>query len=134
MDAKEWRTKCFYRVSIKAVIHDQQGKILVVREKNNPNWNLPGGGMDYGESEYKALQRELLEEINYTGDFAYTPLGIRPMYLEAFESWQLWVVYKVTPENFNFSPGEDANEIAFMDIKEFKESRPHVYAFARLGL
>jgi 8-oxo-dGTP diphosphatase len=134
MLVEEWRTKCFYRVSIKAVIHDHQGRILVVREKNNPHWNLPGGGMDYGETEYQALQRELLEEVGYTGDFSYTPLGIRPMYLEKFESWQLWIVYKVTPENFHFTPGDDADEVAFMDIEEFKESRPHMYKFGRMGV
>lgn len=56
----------FYRVSLKAVIRDEEGKILVVKE-NGSNWTLPGGGWDHGESERDALARELYEEVNFEG-------------------------------------------------------------------
>lgn len=133
MEVKEWLSKCFYRVSIKAVIFNTQGKVLVVREKNNPNWNLPGGGMDYGETEYEALQRELHEEVGFTGGFAYTPLGIWPKFLDHFQAWQLWVVYRVEPENLHFTVGEESDEFAFIDPEEFKESKPQIYRFAMKG-
>jgi 8-oxo-dGTP diphosphatase len=50
-----------YRVSLKAVVV-RDGKLLVTREV--AGWyNLPGGGLDYGEEVEAALLRELHEEL-----------------------------------------------------------------------
>lgn len=51
-----------YRVSIKALIYNDAGQILVVKEDGRPLWDLPGGGMDYGETFESALKRELYRE------------------------------------------------------------------------
>lgn len=127
----DWHSKCFYRVSIKALIRDENGKILMVKEKNNPSWNLPGGGMDYGESEREALARELFEEVGYEGGFTHRALGIWPHFLGGDkQAWQLWVVYEVTPDRFTFSVGEHSNEIAFHDPEEFKNDPRPIYTFA----
>ena len=32
------------------------------------NWDLAGGGMDFGETIESSLKRELLEEVGYKGD------------------------------------------------------------------
>jgi len=105
----------------------------VVREKNNKAWNLPGGGMDYGENEYDALKRELYEEVGYAGHFKYKPLGISPMYLEKKKAWQLWIVYSIKPDNYNFKVGEEADEIAFKDANGFIDTRPLIYKFSRMN-
>jgi 8-oxo-dGTP diphosphatase len=52
----------FYRVSVKALVRDELGKILVCKE-NSPHWSLPGGGVDHGEEPLNALRRELHEEL-----------------------------------------------------------------------
>ena len=57
-----------YRISIKALIYNDAGKILVVKEDGRPLWDLPGGGMDYGETFELALKRELYEEVGYKGN------------------------------------------------------------------
>ena len=59
----------FYRVSLKAVIRDSDGRVLVNKEQDSTTWNLPGGGWDHGESEFEALARELKEEIGYDGEY-----------------------------------------------------------------
>ncbi|HTE22865.1 MAG TPA: NUDIX domain-containing protein [Candidatus Limnocylindria bacterium] len=52
---------CLYRVSLKAVIV-VDGKLLMTHERSG--WyNLPGGGLDYGEETKTALLRELEEEL-----------------------------------------------------------------------
>lgn len=112
----------FYRVSLKAVIRNSDGEVLVVREKNNHDWNLPGGGLDHGESEIDGLRRELLEEVGFTGEFIARPIGIQPMYLASKDAVQLWVVYEIEPENMNFSVGEEANEISFVNPEQFRDS------------
>jgi 8-oxo-dGTP pyrophosphatase MutT (NUDIX family) len=50
-----------YRVTIKAVIL-VDNHLLLVREDTGL-WDLPGGGIEHGEGETEALQRELKEEI-----------------------------------------------------------------------
>lgn len=54
---------CFYRVSIKALVTDVQGRFLLLQEADG-RWSLPGGGYEHGDiSPYEALRRELDEEI-----------------------------------------------------------------------
>ncbi len=53
------------RVSINAfIVHE--GEILLQRRSDNGNWNLPGGGLEIGESLTVALHREVLEETGLT--------------------------------------------------------------------
>lgn len=113
----------FYRVSLKAVIRNEVGHVLLVKEKNNAkNWNLPGGGMDHGESPHDALKRELYEEVGYRGDFTMKPIGIEPMYVMAHDACMLWVVYEVNCGSNNFAAGPEADEISFIDTTTFAES------------
>ena len=60
-----------YRISLKALIYNDAGQILVVKEINRTYWDLPGGGMDYDEDFESSLKRELLEEVGYKGDLRY---------------------------------------------------------------
>jgi 8-oxo-dGTP diphosphatase len=53
---------CLYRISIKAVII-QNRKLLLVHERDDEWWSVPGGGIDYGETVEQAIRRELSEEL-----------------------------------------------------------------------
>ena len=54
---------CFYRVSIKALILDEQGKFLLSREDDG-RWDMPGGGYEHNDKNPReALVRELREEM-----------------------------------------------------------------------
>ena len=53
-----------YRISVKAVILNREGKLLCVQEDEEMWWTLPGGGLEYGEDYQLALQRELAEELS----------------------------------------------------------------------
>lgn len=112
----------FYRVSLKAVIRDEDGRILVVKE-NGSDWSLPGGGWDHGEGEREALVRELFEEVSFRGEFESKIFATETMWLEHRESWLLWLVYEITIKDFNkeaFSAGVDADAITWMYPSEFK--------------
>ena len=39
-----------YRISLKALIYNDVGQILIVKEVGRTYWDLPGGGMDYDET------------------------------------------------------------------------------------
>lgn len=107
----------FYRVSLKAVIRNQIGEVLLNKEYDSDSWNLPGGGWDHGETEHQALARELYEEVGYRGDFASKVFDTAVFWLKSKQAWLLWIVYEVEPESYEFSVGKDSSEIAFVDPK-----------------
>jgi hypothetical protein len=41
-------SKCFYRVSAKALIKDDQSRLLLIKEGNDSGLELPGGGVELG--------------------------------------------------------------------------------------
>ncbi len=51
-----------FRIGVFALILDDQGRILLGRRRDIDWWNLPGGGMEKGETVDEALYREVLEE------------------------------------------------------------------------
>lgn len=57
-----------YRVSAKALVQNNDGKILLAKEKRGV-WNIPGGGIEHGESVHEALERELFEEVGLKEKF-----------------------------------------------------------------
>lgn len=123
----------FYRVSLKAIIRNENGDVLVVKE-NGSQWSLPGGGMDHGENVHDALKRELYEEALIDAPFKETLLDSATMYLEKREAWLMWLVFDVAIDDFTYGVGEDADEVAFINPELFKdsqyESEQLVYRFA----
>ena len=89
------------------MIYNDAGQILVVKEIDRTYWDLPGGGMDFGETIESSLKRELLEEVGYKGGLRYQlferpPAGLpaagRPAMFRmgpaAFPAWArqvLWI-------------------------------------------
>lgn len=60
------------RVSVNAVIVVKE-RLLVVKfhDENGPHYNLPGGGVDPGESLHQALERECREEASVEVDVGH---------------------------------------------------------------
>lgn len=116
----------FYRVTIKAIIRNAAGEILVVRE-NDSKWNLPGGGIDHGESVHDALKRELYEEALITADFSETYVGAESYFLDSKDAWLFWIVYELNIDpDFTYGVGPDADAVTFMSPEVFKNgTRPY---------
>lgn len=113
----------FYRVSLKAIIENDGGEVLCVREKGS-DWTLPGGGLDHGETIEQGLARELDEEVA-SGDapFTYEPVGADTMFVPSKDTWQVWLIYRVVFQaQPRFARGVDADDIAFIDPRNFKQS------------
>lgn len=49
-------------LGVRGLVTDGEGRILLVKHTYLKGWWLPGGGVDKGETTYKAVVRELKEE------------------------------------------------------------------------
>lgn len=111
----------FYRVSLKALIKNDKGEILVVKE-NQDTWSLPGGGLDHGEDPVLGLKRELEEELGITKISTIQPYKIKTFYLESKQAWLMWVVFEVEILSEEFIFGEGVTEAKFINVEELKAS------------
>ena len=131
------RTDYLFRVSLKCLIRDDQGRLLVVKETGRDWWDLPGGGMDHGESIQDAIAREMYEEVGMRGAFTHDVVAVEePRLLQRHSLWQMRVVFALQPELMSFEAGTDGDEIAFMDAGKFADSANHaerrVYEYSLL--
>jgi len=133
------KTDYLYRVSLKCLIKNKRGEILVVKETGRDWWDLPGGGMDHGEDIRTTIAREAMEEVGLQGDFTYRVIDIdEPAFLKVHNFWQLRLIFEVTPEKMIFSAGEDGDEVAFVEHHVFRDSASlterRIYHYAKLAL
>lgn len=108
---------------MKCLVRDKEGRVLVVKETGRNWWDLPGGGMDHGEDIAATIAREMHEEVTMTGDFTHTILTVdEPKLLDAHNFWQIRLVFAVQPKNMQFKPGDDGDELTFIDPIVLKDS------------
>lgn len=109
--------ECFYRTAAKAIIRDDQGRVLLIVEKGG-RLGLPGGGIEFGESETEALCRELKEELGITDVKSTTLVKTFPYFSESRQAWALWLLHDVEvilPEKF---VGDRSDGAEFVDISD----------------
>jgi len=54
----------FFRFSVHAVIINNEGKLLLLKQTYaDKRWGLPGGGVEPGETIHEAIKRECFEEL-----------------------------------------------------------------------
>ena len=112
----------FYRVSIKALIKDKAGKVLVLKE-NQDTWSLPGGGLDHGEDPKLGIVRELKEELGIENHYIKGVRSIKTFYLEPKSAWLLWIVYDVQVDVKDFTLGEGVTDAEYIDVSELEQSK-----------
>lgn len=113
MTSVDWYEKAFYRVSLKALIRNNENKILMVQEKSG-DFSLPGGGWDYNENLHVALKRELFEELALTSDFSENVITAIPFYNPSKQAWQMWIACGITYDELEYSVGADAEEVKWV--------------------
>lgn len=103
----------YYRVSVKALVYDNQSRILLSRQSDN-TWELLGGGLDHGELPAEGLKREINEEAG----LEVTSISDKPQFFftakhQNKEAHVGIIIYEVTLKDLNFKPSEECEELAF---------------------
>ena len=107
----------------------EDGKLLMMREAESLSgkWELPGGGLDFGEDVQTAFRREVQEEMG---------LEVSSMSKDPFYAWpyqykskrgldwyySMVLAYKVSFKDLNFTPSEECEEIKFFTLEELRSS------------
>jgi ADP-ribose pyrophosphatase YjhB (NUDIX family) len=88
------------KTDVRAAVFNQENKILLVREREDGCWTLPGGWADVGSSPSENVIREVMEESGY----AVTVLKLAAVYdrarhghpLIAFYTYKLFFICRLT--------------------------------------
>lgn len=110
---------CFYRVSVKALIIDDEWRFLLSKEKNWV-WDLPGGWLDEWESISDGLKREIKEEMWLDVNNHES----QPSYFFKFTGKngkeKINVLYLTSVKNFIFTPSDECMEIRFFHPEDIE--------------
>jgi 8-oxo-dGTP pyrophosphatase MutT (NUDIX family) len=77
-----WRFSRGLTLGVRAVVLDRDGRVFLIKHSYSEGWQLPGGGVEAGETLLEALARELAEEgnIELTGPPALHGIYFHPFY------------------------------------------------------
>jgi 8-oxo-dGTP diphosphatase len=116
----------FFRVTVKGLCV-RGGKILLLKETPDISgkWEMPGGGLDFGESIPAGLEREIREE---TG-LKVSEMSKAPIYAWTYKyegkrgmDWYYTLVlaYRIELESLDFTPSDECEAIGFFSKDELK--------------
>lgn len=100
-----------HSVSVAGVTFDDAGRILVIKRRDNGQWQAPGGVLELSESLEAGVLREVLEETGVsvrvdrlTGVYKNVKLGV------------VALVYRCSFLGGAPSPGDESSEVAWMSL------------------
>ncbi|OHA89711.1 MAG: hypothetical protein A2741_02040 [Candidatus Zambryskibacteria bacterium RIFCSPHIGHO2_01_FULL_43_27] len=108
----------FYRVSIKGLILDETRTKFLTTLEEGGWWELPGGGLDWGENPIDGLRREIREEMG----LEVTKVSPLPSYYllgkNTDDNWTLNLIFEIEVKDLNFTPSDECVEIRFIAPEE----------------
>lgn len=119
----------FYRVTAKGLCV-RDGKVLMIHDYTGrsatdprPEWELPGGGLDFGENFTEALTREVKEEMGLEVSW----IEEKPTYIWTTKHnagrgmewyWVCTVIFRFDVTDLHFTPTEECKEIQFFSKED----------------
>jgi 8-oxo-dGTP diphosphatase len=117
---------CFHRVTIKG-LYVKDGKVLLMKEGEvlSGKWEMPGGGLDFGEDIQEGFKREITEEMN----LKVIKMSDKPVYVWTYKyenkrnlKWyySLVLAYRIELESLDFTPTEECTTLGFFSKEELQ--------------
>lgn len=112
---------CYYRISVKGIVIDDDGRVLLSREDNGM-WELLGGGLEHEEDPIDGLRREIREE---TG-LEVTSVSPTPKYFITVkrrnkDSYMANVIYEIKLKDLAFTASDECQELRFFSPEEMSQ-------------
>ncbi|HSW65658.1 MAG TPA: NUDIX hydrolase [Bacillota bacterium] len=108
----------YYRVSVKALIFDNQRRVLVFKDHAG-EYEMPGGGLDHGESYEAGIRRELREEVGVEAAQVGPELFSYPCHTLHGRP-KICLVFPVWLNAQHFKPSDEVAEARFVTREEFE--------------
>jgi ADP-ribose pyrophosphatase YjhB (NUDIX family) len=109
------------RVDVRGAVF-QEGKLLLVRERQDGGWTMPGGWADVGDTPAEAAEREVREEAGFHVK-ACKVVGVydanRVGPLELFHAFK--IVFLCDLIDGVARPSDETSEVAFFGLEEMPE-------------
>lgn len=98
-----------------AIVHDDDGRVLLVRRANDPGagrWSIPAGRLDPGETAAQAAAREVREETGLEVEVGEVAWQVD---LRTEDRWFPVIDFLATVVGGELRPGDDATEVRWVD-------------------
>lgn len=117
----------FHRVTVKGLCV-RGGKVLLLHEPEllSGKWEMPGGGLDFGEDIKNGLKRELEEEMGLKIiKISKNPVYVWPHKYENMRGmdwyYSLVLAYRVEFENLDFKFTEECDGVEFFTKEQLRK-------------
>ena len=112
-----------HSVSVAAVVTDDQGDVLLIKRRDNGQWQIPGGVLELDESIHAGLVREVNEETgiwvepgSLTGVYKNMSLGV------------VALVFSARVTGGTAAPTAEAVEVAWWPPSRIREETTEAFA------
>jgi ADP-ribose pyrophosphatase YjhB (NUDIX family) len=112
------------QIGVGAVIFDSKGRILLVKRGTPPQagkWAIPGGHLEWGETIYQGVKRELMEETGLEGEpKCIVNVDELIVHDQGGMVRRHYLLIDVLFDNVWGTPraGSDATDVKFFDVEE----------------
>ncbi|MEU1901723.1 NUDIX domain-containing protein [Nocardiopsis dassonvillei] len=112
-----------HSVSVAGAVIREDGRMLVIKRRDNGNWEPPGGVLELDESPQEGVVREVLEETGIhveveqlTGVYKNIHRGV------------IALVFRCKPSGGEEGPTPEATAVEWLALDEIKARMSEVYA------